>query len=81
MPVVVSVVIFIIFHVMNMTFEKLGRELIWTPFWSIWMPTMILAPFGIFLTYRAATDSGLLSAEFYANLFKKIPAIFKRKKK
>ena len=82
MPVVISFVIFIIFHVINTTFEKTGRELVLEPWSAIWMGTFILAPFGIILTYNAANDSSILSSEFYSNIirfFSKNP--FKRNKK
>ncbi len=81
MPVVFSVAIFIVFHILNMTFEKIGRNLLLDPWWAIWLPSMILAPIGIFLTQRAATDSGLMSSEAWSNLFNKLTKRFKKKEK
>jgi lipopolysaccharide export system permease protein len=78
MPVVVSVVIFLIFHILNMMFDKMGRQLALEPWLAIWLPSMILAPAGIFLTQRAASDSGLMSAEAWKNIFKKITSRFKK---
>ena len=45
--------------------EKMGRELVWTPAQSMWTASFILLPIGIFLTYKAATDSALLNMEAY----------------
>lgn len=81
MPVVVSVIIFIIYHVTSYSFEKLGRELIWTPFEAIWTADFILFPIGIFLTYKSATDSALFNIENYIKPFQKISGIFARLKK
>jgi len=81
MPVVFSVAIFIVFHILNMMFEKFGRQLILDPWLAIWLPSIILAPIGIFLTQRAATDSGLMSSEAWSKIFGKITARFKKKEK
>ena len=43
----------------------MGRELVWTPAQSMWTASFILLPIGIFLTYKAATDSALLNMEAY----------------
>ncbi len=82
MPVVFSFLIFIIYHIINTTFEKTGRELVMEPWAAIWMGTFILVPFGISLTYTAANDSSILSSEFYTNIirfFTRNP--FKKKEK
>lgn len=81
MPVVVSVVIFLIYHVISYSFEKLGRELVWSPFRAMWTANLLLLPIGIFLTYKSATDSALFNIELYLKPFKKISSIFARSKK
>ena len=65
LPVVVSVCIFIVYHTMSFSMEKMGRELVWTPAQSMWTASFILLPIGIFLTYKAASDSALLNMEAY----------------
>lgn len=81
MPVVVSVIIFLIYHVTNYSFEKLGRELVWTPFRAIWTANLMLFPIGIWLTYKSATDSAIFNAELYLKPFQKISGIFAKRKK
>jgi lipopolysaccharide export system permease protein len=80
-PVVFSFVIFIIYHILNTTFEKTGRELVLEPWAAIWFGTLILAPFGILLTLSAANDSSILRSEFYGNIVRFVSNPFKRKKK
>jgi lipopolysaccharide export system permease protein len=80
-PVVFSFIIFILFHILNTTFEKTGRELVLEPWAAVWIGTLILAPFGILLTISAANDSSLLSSEFYGNITKLFGNPFKRNKK
>ncbi|MCK5824457.1 MAG: LptF/LptG family permease [Ichthyobacteriaceae bacterium] len=65
MPVVVAIMIFIIYHVMYITFEKLGKAGELTPFWARWLPSLILTPFGILLTRKATTDSAIFNSEIY----------------
>ena len=81
MPVVVSVLIFIVYHVTSFSFEKLGREMVWSPFQAMWTANFILLPFGIFLTYKSATDSALFNMEVYMKPFQKISSIFASSKK
>ncbi len=81
MPVVVSVFIFLIYHVTSYSFEKLGRELVWTPFWAMWVANFYLLPFGIFLTYKSANDSAIFNKELYLKPFQKISNTFARLKR
>ena len=80
-PVVFSFVIFIIYHILNTTFEKMGRELVLEPWAAVWIGTLILAPFGVMLTLSAANDSSILNSEFYKNFISFFTNPFKRKKK
>lgn len=85
MPVVVSVFFFLIYHVISITGEKLVKGLEVEPYFGMWVSTIVLAPFGAYLTYKATTDSVLLDATFYTKLFepvkKLIPSFFKKKDK
>jgi lipopolysaccharide export system permease protein len=77
-PVVVSVLVFIVYHVLNISFEKMGRELVMLPEEGIWTPTFILIPFAVFLTIQAANDSKLLKTEFYRKQFSRLSLLFKK---
>ncbi len=79
MPVVVSVFIFIVYHVTSFSFEKLGRFMYWTPFQAMWTANFILLPIGLWLTYKSATDSVIFNIELYLKPFQKISDIFVRR--
>ncbi|MGB0177857.1 MAG: LptF/LptG family permease, partial [Owenweeksia sp.] len=81
MPVVISVFIFIVYHVTSYSFEKLGRELVWSPFRAMWTANFILFPIGVWLTYKSATDSAIFNIEVYLKPFQKISSIFAGRKK
>ncbi len=78
MPVVISVVFFITFHVLSITGEKLTKEGTFLAYQGMWMATIILLPIGVFLTYKATTDSALFDIDAYINPVKNF---FTRKKK
>lgn len=78
MPMVISVVFFLIYHMISITGEKMAKEGAMTSFEGMWLSAFILLPFGIYLTYKATTDSALLSADAYNSFFSKL---FKKKDK
>ena len=57
MPLVISVVLFVLFYAIDMVGEKIGKEGI-VPIWAgMWMSSIILLPIGVFITYKATKDS------------------------
>ncbi len=77
MPLVVAILFFLIFHLLNMFGEKFIKENIATPFVGMWLAVLILTPLGIFLTYKAMHDSALFNKEFYYRFFKSLRPFFK----
>ncbi len=75
-PLVVSVLIFVVFHIMSIIGEKFAREQVLTPFQGMWVASFIMLPIGIMLTMKAITDSSILDADSWNKFFYKI---FKRK--
>lgn len=71
MPVVVSILLFICYYIISMTGEKSAREDVWSMLPGMWFSTLIFVPVGIWLTYKAVTDSAIMSAETYTNILKK----------
>ena len=62
-PVVISVVMFIIYYIIDNTGYKMAREALWPCWAGMWLSSFVLLPTGIFLTYKAATDSPLFNPE------------------
>ncbi|MEI8059097.1 MAG: LptF/LptG family permease, partial [Ferruginibacter sp.] len=75
MPLVVAIIFFLIFHLLNMFGEKFVKEEIMTPFAGMWLSIFVLIPVGAFLTYKAMHDSQLFNKEFYNRSFKKFRGI------
>ena len=78
MPVVISIIFFLIYYVISITGEKMAKELIISPWLGMWFSTFVLFPLGYFFTYKATTDSALFNIDAYTGFFKNI---FTRKKK
>jgi len=81
MPVVVSVIFFLIFHVLSITGEKLVKQGELLPWQGMWMATAFLFPIGVFLFYKATTDSMILDIDTYKKPFLFIDNMFRRKNK
>jgi len=56
-------VMFIIYYIIDNTGYKMAREAIWPCWAGMWLSSFALLPVGIFLTYKAATDSTLFNPE------------------
>ena len=55
LPLVASVVFFVLYYVVGMIAEKAVREGAIGP-WGMWVSTFVMLPFGLFLTYRAVRN-------------------------
>ena len=75
MPVVVSVMIFIVYYIINNTGYKMARDGKWIVWMGMWTSTAVLAPLGAFLTYKSNNDSVVLNADAYLHWIKKIIGI------
>ena len=81
MPVIISILFFIVYYIISMTAERFSKELVLEPVWGMWMSSLIVLPLGIILTYKATTDSTVFNIENYIDFFKKInPLKFFKKK-
>lgn len=84
-PVVISVILFVIYYIIDNTGYKMAREALWPTWAGMWLSSFVLLPIGIFLTYKAATDSALLNPEAYIKLYetfkKKIICLIQSKKR
>jgi lipopolysaccharide export system permease protein len=78
-PVVIAVFVFLMYYIVSITFEKMSRELVISAFWGMWTGSLIMLPFGIFLTLKAANDSLIVSAEQYARFIQRFKIKRKRK--
>lgn len=76
-PVVISVILFIVYYIIDNTGYKMAREALWPTWAGMWLSSFVLLPTGIFLTYKAATDSPLFNPEAWSIKAKRLVMIIK----
>lgn len=72
LPVVMSVLFFLLYHIISTIGEKSVKEGSLSPFLGMWIAIFVLAPLGAFLTYKATADSVLFDIDYYKRWFKRI---------
>ena len=72
MPVIISVILFIFYYIIDNIGFKMARDGIWAAWEGMWLSSAVLAPLGIFLTYKAVNDSVILNADTYLNALKNL---------
>lgn len=79
MPVVFSVVFFLVFHVLFMTGEKTSVSGVLPPYIGMWLNALVLAPISMFLTYKANADSALFDATWYRRNYEQLMLRIRKK--
>ena len=69
MPAVVSVILFIIYYIIDTMGRKFATEGLWEVWQGMWLSSAVLLPIGIFLTYKAAKDAEMFNKETYTKIF------------
>ncbi len=81
LPVVVSVLIFIFYYIINVSGEKMAKTGDWEVAFGIWLSSMVLAPIGAFLTYKANNDSAMFNIEGYTLPLKRLAERIRKRKR
>lgn len=75
MPTVISVIIFIFWYIINTSGMKLARDGSTNMVLGMWISTVVIAPFGIFISYKANRDSVVFNTDAYLNLLRRLLGI------
>ena len=67
-PVIISVIVFIVFYIFDNTGFRMAREDEWTVSFGRWLGTAVLTPIAIFFTYKANNDSVVFNIDLYKNI-------------
>jgi lipopolysaccharide export system permease protein len=70
LPLVISILLFIVYYIINVVGEKLAKEGHLHILVGMWMSSALLFPLAVFLTYKASTDSRLLDGESWRRIFR-----------
>ncbi len=77
MPIVISVIFFVIYYIISISGEKWAREGDWSSLMGMWISSIILAPIAVYLTYKATNDSSLLDTDWYYGKYKHYTELIK----
>jgi lipopolysaccharide export system permease protein len=78
LPTVFSIVFFLIYYLLSITGEKFAKEELWPVWKGMWLSSMVLLPVGLFLTWKAISDSAIFEWDFYMRPFKFLIARLRR---
>lgn len=71
-PIVISVILFIIYYILENVGRKMVRDGVWDHWVGMWFNVMVLLPLGVFLTYKAMNDSVIMNLDTYTVFFKRL---------
>lgn len=80
MPMVISVVFFVIYFIMSSTGEKLAKQGKLPVMQGMWLATALLLPIAILIMVQARNDSAVFKIETYKVWWERIKRFFSRKK-
>ena len=75
MPVVISVVIFILYYIIDSGTTRVAKSGEMNIVLGTWMSTLVLAPLGAFLTYKSNKDSVVFNIDLYMAVIRKVLGI------
>lgn len=74
-PVIVSVLVFIFYYILDNTGYRMARQGIWSVWFGKSLAPAILIPLAIFVTYKSNNDSIVFNMDSYIDFFKKLLGI------
>ena len=74
-PLVISVLLFLFYYIIDNAGYKLARDGHWEVWAGIWLSTFILAPLGVYVTYKAMNDSAVFDADLYKSLWRRLRGV------
>lgn len=72
MPVLISIIFFIMFYMLTITGEKWAKEGVTGSFFGTIFSNLCLIPFGLFFLRQARKDARLFEGDFYVGIWKKV---------
>ena len=78
LPMVIAILLFLTYHFIGIFAKNSAEDGTISPFIASWLSTVIMLPLGIWLTYRATTDQGIIDMGAFTE---RITKLFKKKNK
>lgn len=72
MPTVISVIIFIFWYIINTSGMKMARDGSINMAFGMWISTIVIAPYGFLIAYKANKDSVVFNLDTYVSFFRRM---------
>ena len=72
LPVVVSVLFFVVYYIISTIGERMAVFGDLNMFIGVWLSSIVLAPIGLFLTFKATTDAALFDGDSWKKFFNRL---------
>ena len=72
LPMVIAILMFLSYHFIGIFAKNSAEDGTISPLLAAWFSTLVMLPLGIFFTYRATTDQGLLAFGNFIHPFQKL---------
>ncbi|EPR69919.1 LptF/LptG family permease [Cyclobacterium qasimii] len=79
MPVLLSIIFFIMYYMLTITGEKWAKEGISDPLFGTFFSNLALIPFGLFFLKQARKDARLFEPDFYLGFWEKLVKFYQQK--
>ena len=80
MPIVISVILFIVYYIIDNMGYKLARDGRWPVWQGMWLSSAVLLPLGIFLTKKAVNDSAVFNPDAWLNVLRRFTGLHQTRK-
>ncbi len=80
MPIVISVILFIFYYMIDNMGYKLARDGRWPVWEGIWLSSAVLLPLGVFLTKKAVNDSAVFNPDVWQNALRRFMGLHQTRK-
>ena len=80
MPVVISVLLFIFYYIIDNMGYKLARDGRWTVWQGVWLSSAVLLPLGVFLTKKSVNDSAVFNPDAWMNALRRFSGLHQSRK-
>jgi lipopolysaccharide export system permease protein len=81
LPTLVALGLFIIYQLLTMVGERLAKNQFVEPWIGMWISTLVLLPFSLWITFRATKEAALLDRDAYVRTINKVLEKLKLKTK
>jgi lipopolysaccharide export system permease protein len=80
MPIVISVLLFIVYYIIDNMGYKLARDGRWEVWQGMWLSSAVLLPLGVFLTHKAVNDSAVFNPDAWLNFLRRFTGLHQTRK-